>query len=80
MLTHRARLIKSSAIRWGLPPVAMTSESNVRVSSARTPSTTSRNVGFRDDPGARMLERKSASGDDACSSIANRPTTVLGGG
>lgn len=55
--------MKSRAIRWTLPPVTMASDPNVRESNARTPSTASRNVGFRDDPGARILERKSLSGD-----------------
>jgi hypothetical protein len=58
MLNHSASSMTRSAIRWTLPPVAMTSETNVRASNARTPSTTSRNVGCRDDPGASMLDRK----------------------
>jgi len=59
MLTQRASVMKSNAIRWRLPPVTMANEPKVRESNARTTSTTSRNVGFRDEPGARMLERKS---------------------
>ena len=58
--------MKSSAMRWTLPPVATTSDSNVKASNARTPSTTSKKDGFRDDPGARMLERKSFSDDGVC--------------
>lgn len=67
MLTHRASAMKSNAIRWTLPPVAIASEPNVRDSNARTTSTTSRKVGFKDEPGARMLERKSlsAAADDS---------------
>ena len=65
MLTHRASAIKSSAIKWTFPRVMKTSEPNVRESNARTPSTTSRNVGLRDEPGSRMLEKKSLSDGDA---------------
>lgn len=61
MLTHRASVMKSNAIRWTLPPVTMASKPKVRESNARTTSTTRRKVGFRDEPGARMLERKSLS-------------------
>ena len=75
MLTHRASAMKSNAIRWKLPPVAMASEPKVRESSARTTSTTSRKLGFRDEPGARMSERKSlsaAAGGDSDSDLGPR--------
>jgi hypothetical protein len=63
MLTHRASAMKSNAIRWTLPLVAMASEPKVRESNARTTLMTSRKLGFRDKPGARMLEKKSLSVD-----------------
>ena len=61
MLTQRASAMMSNAIRWTLPPVTMASEPNVKESNARMTSTMSRKFGFRDEPGARMLERKSLS-------------------
>ena len=73
MLTHRASVMKSNAIRWTFPPVAMASEPKVRESKARTTSTTSRKVGFSDEPGARMLERKSPSAADGDSDIGLGP-------
>ena len=37
----------------------MISKTNVNASNASTPSTASRKVGFRDEPGVRTVERKS---------------------
>lgn len=59
MLTHRASSIRSSAIGWTLPPVTTISETSVNASNASTPSTMSKKVGFRDEPGVRTVERKS---------------------
>ena len=77
MLAHKASAMKSNAIRWTFPPVAMASEPKVRESNAKTTSTTSRKVGFRDEPGARMLERKSLSllsaGADGDSDLVGGP-------
>ena len=56
----------------------MTSDSNVKASNARTPSTTSKKDGFREDPGARMLERKSFSDGDVCWDVSLSESRSVG--